>query len=144
MLPHIDEHGVVVEAPPERVWVALGTSLLRTFGRGSRTFGALMGVEPLDTVGDPLTAGSTLPGFRVTRAEPPVELALAGEHRFSRYALVFRLEPVGGARARLCAETRAAFPHTHGRIYRSLVIGTRAHALVVRRLLKATKRRAER
>ena len=124
--------------------MTLGATLSRMFGRGSRTFGTLIGVEPLDTGGDPLSVGSTLLGFRGTRAEPAAELALEGEHRFSRYGLVFRIEPVGGARARLCAETRAAFRHTRGRIYRLLVIGTRGHVLVVRRLLSAVKRRAER
>ncbi len=36
-----------------------------------------------------------MPGFRVAAARPAEELALAGRHRFSDYALVFRLDPVG-------------------------------------------------
>jgi hypothetical protein len=92
----------------------------------------------------PLAAGSTLPGFHVDAAERPRELALAGEHRFSTYALTFRLDGRNDGRTRLRAETRAAFPGPKGSAYRALVIGTRAHVVVTRRLLGAIKRRAER
>jgi hypothetical protein len=72
------------------------------------------------------------------------ELALAGRHRFSVYLLSFRLEDAGSGRTRLVAETRAAFPGLKGSVYRALVIGTRMHVVVTRRILSATKRRAER
>jgi hypothetical protein len=78
----------------------------------------------------------------VARSEAPVELALEGSHRFSRYALILRIDDLGG-RSRLRAETRAEFPGPHGRVYRALVIGTRGHVLMVRRILGAVKRRAE-
>ena len=48
------------------------------------------------------------------------------------------------ARTRLRAETRADFPGVKGEAYKTMVIRTRGHVLVTRRLLGATKRRAER
>ena len=68
---------------------------------------------------------------------------LEGEHRFSRYALIFRLEALPGERSRVRAESRAAFPGLHGRAYRALVIGTRGHVVAVNRLLRAVRARAE-
>ena len=142
-LPRIDEHSVEIDAPPERVWAALG-QMLGGSSRGSaaRAIGRALRVVPLDPAGDPLAAGSTLRGFRVARAQPGAELALEGSHRFSRYALVFRIDPLGPSRARLRAETLAEFPGPAGRVYRALVIGTRGHVLAVRRMLEATRRRA--
>jgi hypothetical protein len=58
-------------------------------------------------------------------------------------ALIFRLA-AGDHRTTLCAETRAAFPGIGGRVYRGLVIGTGGHVLVVRGLLRAARRYAER
>lgn len=89
----------------------------------------------------PLAAGSTLPGFHVEVAEPGLELALAGSHRFSEYALIFRLADASAGRTRLRAETRAAFPGVKGAVYRTLVIGSRGHVLVTRRLLGAVAQR---
>ncbi len=71
-------------------------------------------------------------------------LALEGQHRFSRYGLVFRLEETKDERTLLRAETRAEFPGLKGRVYRALVIGTRGHVMVVNRMLRAVRRRAER
>lgn len=115
-LPHIDEHATVVAADPSATWEAV---LQTAEGLPSR-------------------------GFRVASKDPEKELALTGHHPFSRYALVFRLDDLGEGRTRLRAETRAVFPKLRGRAYRALVIGTRMHVLVTRRLLGATKRRAER
>ena len=144
-LPHIDEHAVAVDAAPERVWPALGEVLSRSFSApGSRPVGRALGVRPLDPRGSVITAGGELRGFRVARAEPGMELALEGRHRFSRYALIFRIDDLGSGRSRLRAETRAAFPGPAGQVYKTLVIRTRGHVLAVRRMLGATKRRAER
>jgi hypothetical protein len=141
-LPRIDEHTITIRVDdPMLVWNTLGEvigRLWRVPSLGTR----LLQAEPAIRSGDPLLAGSTLPGFTVVRAEPGKELALGGHHRFSSYALIFRL--VAGERhTTLSAETRATFPGAGGRVYRRLVIGTRGHILVVRALLRATRRRAQ-
>jgi hypothetical protein len=71
-------------------------------------------------------------------------LALEGRHRFSRYALTFRIDDLGDGASRLRAETRAEFPGARGSVYRALVIGTRGHTLATRRMLNSVGRRAER
>lgn len=144
-LPFVDEHGVEIAAPPEVVWeslcrVAEGSFSSPATGRIAR----LLGCEQTAGSGPrPLAEGSTIPGFAVAKAEPGSELALAGRHRYSEYALVFHLTGEGEM-TRLRAETRARFPGTAGRLYRAAVIGTRGHVLVTMRLLTAVKRRAER
>lgn len=92
----------------------------------------------------PLETGSTLPGFHVEEAEPEQRLVLAGRHRFSDYALILHLTEAGDGATGLRAETRAEFPGVKGSVYRGLVIGTRGHVLVTRRLLASIKQRAER
>ena len=87
--------------------------------------------------------GSTVPGFIVTRSVPPAVLALMGEHRFSRYALIFRITETLAGPVRLSAETRADFPGGRGRAYRALVIGTRGHVLAVHSMLRSVRRAAE-
>jgi hypothetical protein len=142
-LPFVDEHAVEVAAPREWVWDAVCEVVSRSFrSRGGSTFARLVGAAETVPRGDPGTPGSTVVGFRVARAEPPAELVLKGEHRFSRYALTFRLDALPGGGARVRAETRAAFPGLRGRAYRALVIDTRGHVLVVRRLLRAIRARA--
>jgi len=143
MLPYIDEHLAVVDAGPTATWEALQRVVERSFARVGRTSRLLGCAETVASGPRPLATGSTLPGFRVEAAEPAAELALAGSHRFSDYALVFRLAGGANGQTTLRAETRAAFPGVKGRAYRSLVIGTRIHVLVTRRLLATTKRAAE-
>lgn len=145
-LPYVDEHARAVAATPGRAWAALVDVLPRAFG-GSRAerFARLVGCDAAAADGAFPREGAALVGFRVARAEAPRELALAGRHRFSQYALTFRLDPVdGGLATRLRAETRAAFPGAAGAAYRAAVIGTGGHAVVVRRLLRGVARRAER
>jgi hypothetical protein len=144
-LPFVDEHGVEVAAPPEAVWDSLCQVAAGSFTAPAATRVArLLGCEATAASGPrPLAAGSTFPGFTVARAEPGSELALAGRHRVSEYALVFHLSGDGAA-TRLRAETRARFPGASGRLYRAAVIGSRGHVLVTMRLLAAVKRRAER
>lgn len=145
-LPHVDEHAVVVAADPEATWVALLRVVEGTVSAGAAPrMARVLGCEDTDPGGPrPLALGSVLPGFHVASCESEAELGLGGRHRFSRYALIFRLDDDGAGGTRLRAETRAVFPGLKGRIYRTLVIGTRMHVLVTRRILTATQRRAER
>jgi len=154
-LPFIDEHTTTVAADPDRVRVALLATLDRAFSRSAASaYARMVGCVPREASGPrPLTVGSTVPGFAVTAAGPEGEVVLEGRHRFSAYALTFRLDrdPDGGTRLR--AETRASFPGVTGGLYRlrrrrsrgsrRLVIGSRGHVLGTRRLLTAVRRRAE-
>lgn len=144
-LPHIDEHSTIVEAGADATWQSLARVVERSFGSArTKRFARLLDCADSEPAGPrPLAAGSAFPGFHVEAAEQPVELALAGSHRFSHYALIFRLDDLGDSRTRLNAETRADFPGLKGSAYRTLVIGTRVHILVTRRLLGAVKTRAE-
>jgi hypothetical protein len=145
-LPRIDEHSIAIEAPSGVTWEAL----LQAFGSSSRskasTTGArLLGCADVAASGPrPLAVGSTVPGFHVETADHSRELALAGRHRFSDYALTFRLAEEDRNGTTLRAETRAAFPGIKGRAYRAMVIGTRMHVLMTRRILASVKRGAER
>jgi hypothetical protein len=145
-LPHVDEHSTEVGASPEVVWEALLKVVEGSFRSGATArFARLLACEDLEASGPrPLATESSFPGFHVEQATPPDELALRGGHRFSQYALTFRLDELGPERTRLRAETRASFPGLHGRAYRALVIDTRLHVLVTRRILNAVRRRAER
>jgi hypothetical protein len=151
-LPFVDVHSLAVDAAPERVWDAVAQVMRGWAGgtppRRSAQAGALL-ARLLDSAdAEPPRPGSGLPeamvGFHVTQAERPLLIALEGEHRFSRYALTFRIEAAEGSRCVVKAETRAAFPGFAGRVYRGAVIGTGAHVIVVRRLLSSIKNRAER
>jgi hypothetical protein len=140
-LPRIDEHSAVVDGDPQLAWEALVRVLGRSFGspRRSRVATAL-GCEDTATGGPAFPAvRATMPGFHVAESEAPRLLALAGRHRFSRYALIFRLDPEGDS-TRVRAETRAVFPGLAGRAYRAAVIGTRGHVLAVRSMLRGIER----
>jgi hypothetical protein len=144
-LPYIDEHAIDIAATPERVWRALA-SVLRTDlgGAASVRLTRVLGLAPVGARGDwhgTIRPGDTLPGFAVAEIDPPKRMVLCGGHRFSRYALAFELAS-DGDRCTLRAHTRAEFPGRSGRTYRALVIGTGAHRLVVRRLLRNVARRA--
>jgi hypothetical protein len=145
-LPHVDEHSLTVEAGREASWAALlHVAEATVSSAGAPRYARLVGCADTAAAGPrPLAVGSTFPGFHVAAAEEPKELALAGSHRFSDYALIFRLEEMPDGRTRVHAETRAAFPGLKGALYKGLVIGTRLHVLATRRVLGATKRRAER
>jgi hypothetical protein len=145
-LPHVDEHAAIVAADRATTWEALLRVVEGTVSAGGASrFASVLGCADTEASGPrPLAPGSTVPGFHVSVADAPAELALEGSHRFSRYALVFRLDELDGGRTRLRAETRAEFPGLKGGVYRGLVIGTRMHVLATRRILGTTKRRAER
>jgi hypothetical protein len=145
-LPHVDEHSLVVEAGREATWEALlRVAEGSVSSAGAPRYARLVGCADTEASGPrPLAEGSAFPGFHVATAAAPAELALAGSHRFSDYALIFRLEQLDGGRTRVRAETRAEFPHLKGAIYKGLVIGTRLHVLATRRVLAGVKRNAER
>ena len=144
-LPPVDEHSVEIDAPAEAAWAALFPTLHRSFdGPLSRRMAKRLDARDKVAKGDLHHPGGTLPGFVVARSVAPVMLALMGEHKFSRYALVFRIDLLPGQRCRVRAETRALFPGVKGRAYRAGVIGSRGHVIVTRSLLRAVKKRAER
>jgi hypothetical protein len=145
-LPHIDEHSLVVDAARGPTWESLLRVAEATVSAGAAPrFARILGCADTEPSGRrPLATGSVLPGFHVETATAPAELALAGSHRFSTYALIFRLDELGDGRTRVRAETRAEFPRLKGTVYKALVIGTRMHVLVTRRILGGVKRRAER
>jgi hypothetical protein len=145
-IPFIDEHSATVAASPDQTWKALAEVVA---GSNAGRLGGLVarGLDcvPSDAAGEIPAIGSTIPGFIVTRSVCPAALALMGEHRFSRYALVFTIsERLGEDAVELSAQTRAVFPGHAGRLYRMLVIGTRGHVLAVRAILRTVRRRAER
>jgi hypothetical protein len=145
-LPYIDEHSIRIAATREEVWSALA-SVLRTDLGGSAPglIARLLGVQPAQLRGDWRATpqlGDTLPGFAVAEIDFPERLALRGQHRFSRYALVFELDASDASHCALRAQTWAEFPGCAGRAYRALVIGTRGHRVIVRRLLRRVAGRA--
>jgi hypothetical protein len=144
-LPWIDEHGQEVDAPASVVWPALLRTVERmTAGGAAPRYARVVGSVDTESGGPrPLEVGSTVPGFHVAELIPERLLVLAGSHHFSNYALSFSLEPLGGRRTRLVAETRAEFPGLKGGVYRALVIGTRMHVLITRRALHGVARRVE-
>lgn len=150
-LPFVDVHSLAVDVGPERAWEAVAQVMRGWAGGAPPRRSARVGALIARLLGcadvEPPHPGSGLPeamvGFHVAQAERPSLIALAGEHRFSRYALTFHIEHADGLRCIVKAETRAAFPGLAGRLYRGAVIGTSAHVIVVRRLLSSIKHRAE-
>lgn len=141
----IDTHERVVDADPWVVWTSISEVLGSEAGWLTRLGARALGCRHVRESGPrPLTVGSTMCGFRVSRADAPRELALEGAHRFSEYALILRISEDESRRTRLAAETRAIFPGRGGRLYRAAVIGSRVHAVAMARLLRAIKGRAER
>lgn len=144
VLPFVDEIAVLVAASPEVTWKGLVATLPRLFDGGrARGLARTLGCADLHASGEFPTAGSTLVGAHVRAADAPRTLALEGRHRFSRYRLEFVLEHADAEGTLLRARTWAAFPGIRGRAYRALVIGSRAHVVVTRRMLRGVKRRAE-
>lgn len=142
-LPFIDEHRVLVAAPAPAVWHALTRQVFGTGALGTEALAHVLAAEPRRASGRHLGEGATRPWFAVTDAVPGRRLRLAGRHRFSRYAFILTLatQPDGTL---LSARTDAAFPGLHGRLYRWLVIDSGAHRVLVGRLLRTVRRRAER
>ena len=126
--PFVDEHRTRIAAPRDRVWTAVRRYAGSTLGIGRRNpLAWLLGTVPPS-------------GFEVALEVPAARLDLAGRHRFSRYLLVFELVDAGNGETEVSARTYADFPGPHGRAYRALVIGTRAHVVAVRGMLRSISR----
>jgi len=130
-LPHVDEHVVATKIPREAAWESVLRTLRDTMG-GAPRFARLLGSDP-SSASDHFdgSVGQTLPGFRVVDAEPGRHITLEGRHRFARYRLTIHVD---GDRVR--ARTDAAFPGLRGRLYRAAVIGSGAHRMITRRMLR--------
>ncbi|MBO9522575.1 MAG: hypothetical protein J7518_13640 [Nocardioidaceae bacterium] len=128
-LPYVDEHTVLVDASAAATWCATAAFFDRRLGPFAGRYAKLVGVR------------GERP-FEVDRADPPGYLGLVGEHRFSRYELVFLVEETGDGRARLTARSSAEFPGVLGKAYRAAVIGTRFHVLAVETMLRRIARSA--
>lgn len=144
-MPPVDERSIEIDASAEAAWAALFPTLTRMLdGKLSRRLAQRLKARDTVADGDLHHPGGTLPGFVVARAISPVMLALMGEHRFSSYALVIRIDLLPGQRSRVRAETRASFPGVKGTLYKTAVVGSRGHAFTIRRMLRSLKKQAER
>ena len=144
-LPFVDEHFVDVAASTDQVWEALVEVMQGVGpGRSAAPISRALGCVHTERTGAPGRIGSTIPGFVVTRAVQPAVLALMGQHRFSRYALIFSIMEKPSGLVLLSAQTRAEFPGRRGSVYRALVIGSRGHVVATRSILRAVRRGAER
>lgn len=115
-LPQVDEHATLIAAGVDDVWPALLSTVDRAFSRRvAALYARAVGCTDHTSAGPrPLAPGSTIPGFRVVAAVPGRELVLEGRHRYSSYALIFRLDALGAHRSQLRAESRADFPGVGG------------------------------
>ena len=145
-LPFVDEHYIQIAAPQDVVWDALIHVVDEmAAGRSAPRISKALGCAQLDGLGGGAgDVGATLPGFMVTRAITPAVLALMGQHRYSRYALIFRILLKPSGLVLLSAQTRAEFPGRSGRAYRSLVVGSRGHVAATTSILRSVRKRAER
>ena len=129
-LPFIDEHRITIDAPLDVVWPVL-RRYATSIGIGER--------NPLKLV----WAADPPSGFEVAGEAPPTSITLSGRHRFSRYLLEFTLtEPHAGTTVPT-ARSSAEFPKLHGRVYRALVVGSHAHVLATRAILRSVKKKVE-
>jgi hypothetical protein len=143
-LPYIDEHEISVNVPASVAWTAAVAAFGRLTTRPAlRIFAKAIQCRPDHAIGAAVTVGEALPGFLVTRCEVPREWSLEGEHLFSRYAVTFRIASVDSEHCRVAAQSSAEFPGLHGKIYRTIVIGSGGHAIGVRRILRSIKTEAE-
>ena len=110
-LPHVDEHSTSIAACARQTWKALPPVAEVSFSfTAAVRIARILGCTDAATFGPhPLQVGSGFPGFHVAASAEKAVLAFAGQHRFSSYALAFRLERYGEEGTCLSAETRADF-----------------------------------
>jgi hypothetical protein len=131
-LPYVDTHQTTVDAPRERVWIALRRYVETSLGaRKAGPLAWILGTKPQS-------------GFESIDEIPEQQLTLAGRHRFAKYHLIFDLTDTTDGQTVLSAHTYSAFPGPHGRLYRLLVITTHFHALATTQLLHTIGNRATR
>src|SRR6195952_1250903 len=96
-LPFIDEHVIELSMTPDVVWPAISRELDgSSSGWAATPYSRAVGCADYSASGPrPFEVGSTIPGFRVTKATACSELVLEGSHRFSVYSLTFRVESLG-------------------------------------------------
>jgi hypothetical protein len=127
-LPYVDEHWIRIPASRDHVWTTLRRHVDSSLGIGARNpLAWILGTEPPA-------------GFEIEREVPQQQLSMAGRHRFSRYRLVFDLSDAADGETRLSARTYAEFPGRRGRVYRALVIGTKAHVVATNQILRSIRR----
>ncbi|GAA4700020.1 Polyketide cyclase / dehydrase and lipid transport [Promicromonospora umidemergens] len=136
-----DVRATTIGAPPEAVWRAV-LDQVEVLGQPDWYVRAINCRDTRASGPRPLAAGSVVPGFQVTAADPPGCLVLDGVHRFSVYTLTFRLVPDGDG-TRLEAHTDATFPGVLGAVYRLLVIDSRLHKVATWSIVKRIRRRGE-
>jgi len=79
VLPFVDERMRPVAASVEATWEAVHAAMTSPPSRRTERYARLVGARD----GRP---------FAVAEADPPHRLVLVGEHRFSRYSLVFTVD----------------------------------------------------
>ena len=127
-LPYIDEHALRIPASRELVWTALQRYVASSLVPAEPgLLRRVLGTEPPT-------------GFRVSDSIHAERLTLVGRHRFARYMLTFELADVSEGSTQVRAQSYAAFPGVRGRVYRMLVIGTRAHVVATNHVLRSVRR----
>jgi hypothetical protein len=127
-LPFVDAHTIRIDASRELVWTALQRYVVGSLHiAAGNPLARILGTEPPA-------------GFEVSQSTPAERLILVGRHRFSRYTLTFEVIDTKHGTMQLRAKTHAAFPGVPGRVYRTLVIGTGAHAAAIHHILRAIRR----
>lgn len=146
LLSFVDAWSIDIEAPPRVVWETLLASVPGARpGLLLRAWAVVWAANPAESNGlSTHVLGAERPGLAVAEVVVPVTYALAGQHRFARYQLVFRLTQLGGGHTRLTAETFASFPGAAGRLYRTLLVTAKAHALTMWVVVRVLRQRAER
>lgn len=134
-----------MQASPVAVWEALLAAYPAPVASWPlRLWARVWDADPPDSNGlASHVLGAERPGLAVCEVVPTRTFAARGRHRFSRYQVVFTVEPLSASSSRLTAETFAVFPGTLGRLYRFVVIDLGPHTLVMRAALWYLRRRAE-